>query len=298
MDLIRLNEIRLDPVQSLYNFYTRIDVLRIDLIHPVISGNKWFKLKHYLAEAIQLKKKYLLTFGGAYSNHIVATAAAAKASGIKSIGIIRGEEPSVLSESLVNAKENGMELYYSERKDYAEKKIPEHVFENYGRDNIYVVNEGGSGIKGMEGAMEILDLVSLSNYDHIVAATGTGTMLAGLINKVNNAAKITGITVLKNNFSVEDDIRFLLPSPSLSFNLIYDYHFGGYAKKTGKLTDFMNDWFTKTGIPSDFVYTGKLFYAVNDLIEKSYFPRGENILIIHSGGLQGNNSLPKGTLIF
>ena len=298
MDQIRLNEIRLDPVQSLYNFHTRIDVLRLDLIHPVISGNKWFKLKHYLTDAIHLKKNYLLTFGGAYSNHIVATAAAARANGLKSVGIIRGEKPDILSHSLAEAMENGMELYFSERKAYAEKKIPEQIFENYGRENVYVVNEGGFGINGMRGAMEILDFVLLNNYDHIVAATGTGTMLAGLIARVNNAAKITGITVLKNNFSVEDDIRSLLPSASFSFRIIYDYHFGGYAKKTGSLVDFMNDWYSKTGIPSDFVYTGKLFYAVNDLIEKSYFPRGEKILIIHSGGLQGNNSLPKGTLIF
>jgi 1-aminocyclopropane-1-carboxylate deaminase len=103
---------------------------------------------------------------------------------------------------------------------------------------------------------------------------------------------------LKNNVSVENDIRSLLPSSDLAFNIIYDYHFGGYAKKNKELIDFMNEWYNKTGIPSDFVYTGKLFYAVNDLIEKSYFPAGENILIIHSGGLQGNNSLPKGTLIF
>ena len=298
MDLIRLNEIRLDPVQSLYNFHTRVDVLRLDLIHPVISGNKWFKLKHYLSEALKLNKKYLLTFGGAWSNHIVATAAAAKARGIKSIGIIRGEEPSFLSASLTQVKENGMELYFSNREDYAAKRIPEQVYINYDRDDVYVVDEGGFGEKGMEGAMEILDHVSLENYDHIVAATGTGTMLAGLINKVREEARVSGITVLKNNVSVENNIRSLLHSPSSHFRVIYDYHFGGYAKKTGTLIEFMNEWYTKTGIPSDFVYTGKLFYAVNDLIEKSYFPAGENILIIHSGGLQGNNSLPKGTLIF
>jgi 1-aminocyclopropane-1-carboxylate deaminase len=298
MDLIRPNEIRLDPVQSLYNSHTRIDVLRLDLIHPVISGNKWFKLKHYLSDAIKLNKKQLLTFGGAWSNHIVATAAAAKASGINSIGIIRGEEPLLLSQSLMQAKEDGMDLYFSGREDYVSKKIPEQVFINYDEDDIYFVDEGGFGIKGMEGAMEILDHVSLNDYDHIVAATGTGTMLAGLINKVKEAARVTGITVLKNNVSVENEIRSLLPSSPFSFQVIYDYHFGGYAKKTGRLIDFMNEWYTKTGIPSDFVYTGKLFYAVNDLIEKSYFPAGENILIIHSGGLQGNNSLPKGTLIF
>src|SRR5688572_30077572 len=168
MDLIRLNEIRLDPVQSLYNFHTRLDVLRLDLIHPVISGNKWFKLKHYLTDAIHLKKNYLLTFGGAYSNHIVATAAAARANGLKSVGIIRGEKPDILSHSLAEAMENGMELYFSERKAYTEKKIPEQIFENYGRENVYVVNEGGFGINGMRGAMEILDFVLLNNYDHIV----------------------------------------------------------------------------------------------------------------------------------
>lgn len=300
MNLIRLEPARTDPVQSLYKFHTKVDVLRLDLVHPVISGNKWFKLKNYISDANKLNKKILLSFGGAYSNHIVATAAAAHASDMKSIGIIRGEKPAQISHSLQQALDYGMDIFYTSRNEYSKKLIPPQVFEKYNEVDCYRVEEGGFGIKGMEGAMEILNEIEGSiKYHHILAACGTGTMLAGLINKLPQNIKTTGITVLKNNFSVENDIRSLLYSPAeQSFNMIYDYHFGGYAKKNKLLIDFMNDWYDKTGIPSDFVYTGKLFYALDDLMQKGYFKGDENILIIHSGGLQGNNSLPKGTLIF
>jgi 1-aminocyclopropane-1-carboxylate deaminase len=226
MNLIRTDLVRTDPVQSLYKFHTRVDVLRLDLVHPVISGNKWYKLKNYISDAKKLSKKILLSFGGAYSNHIVATAAAAHASGLKSIGIIRGEKPEQISHSLQQAIDIGMDVFYTSRNNYSNKQLPEEVFEKYNEEDCYLIAEGGFGIKGMEGARDILHEVDEPfPYDHIFAATGTGTMLAGLINQSPPNVKTTGITVLKNNFSVENDIRSLLYAPANQpFRIHYDYH--------------------------------------------------------------------------
>jgi 1-aminocyclopropane-1-carboxylate deaminase len=296
---IQLQNARVEPVHSLLKFRTTVDVLRLDLIHPVISGNKWFKLKEYLGEAKNLNKKIILTFGGAYSNHIVATAAASQETGFKSIGLIRGEKPQTLSYSLQNAISHGMDLYFLSRDHYKKKIIPTEISELYEEKDIYIINEGGYGDKGVEGAKDILRQVDSSQYDYIVAAVGTGTMLSGLIEASNSNQKVIGINVLKNNFSLQQEIEQLISKErKRSFSLIHDYHFNGYAKYSQTLIDFMNKWYLDTGIPSDFVYTGKLFFAVDDLARKNYFPFDSKILVIHSGGLQGNDSLKKGTLIF
>lgn len=286
---------RVDPVSSIYKFRTTVDVLRLDLVHPVISGNKWFKLKYYLEEAKRLGKKTLITFGGPYSNHILATAAAARETGFKSIGIIRGEVPSVYSSTLMDATGYGMELVFVPRESYRLKIIP--LAENI-LNEAFIIPEGGYGKPGVAGAKEILGQTKFQDYTHIIAAVGTGTMLAGLSDAAFPYQTVMGISVLKNNFSVQDEIKALLPSAKQNFNVLHDYHFGGYAKYKTVLLQFMNQWFTETGIPSDFVYTGKLFYAVNDLVLNNAFPLQSRLLVIHSGGLQGNRSLSKGTLIF
>ena len=221
---------RVDPVIPLSKFHTTVDVLRLDLIHPVISGNKWFKLKEYLHEAIRSRKKILATFGGAYSNHIVATAATAQASGLGSIGIIRGEKPAILSPALADALDYGMKLYFVSREDYGKQIIPGQVSEDFITDEIYFINEGGYGEKGAEGAKAILKLIDASGYTHIIAAAGTGTTLAGLAKASQAHQKITGVSVLKNNFSLEHEIKNLLPEENRNcLTLIHDYHFGGYA---------------------------------------------------------------------
>jgi 1-aminocyclopropane-1-carboxylate deaminase len=290
---------RVDSISSIYNFHTRVDVLRLDLIHPIISGNKWFKLKEYLKDAEFLHKKTIVTFGGAYSNHIIATAAAAATFGFKSIGIIRGEEPAGHSQTLQEAKKFGMMLYFISRDDYKKKNLPPALLDDYDQNDFYIINEGGYGIKGMEGAATIINETDCSDYTHIIATVGTGTTLAGLIYSSNPGQKVIGISVLKNNYSLSAEIEQLLPKEKHhQYTLLQDYHFGGYAKYKPELFHFMNEWYTKTGIPSDFVYTAKMFFAVNDLIKQSYFPEGSRLLLIHSGGLQGNNSLTKGTLIF
>lgn len=297
-ELVLLKNIRVDRVDFLSKFHTTVDVLRLDLVHPVISGNKWFKLKEYLKEAKALNKKIILTFGGAYSNHIIATAAATREAGFKSIGIIRGEKPATLSHTLLSAQSYGMELYYTSREEYKKKTIPTQTFQQYDKEDIYIINEGGYGKKGAEGAKAILEQID-SSYTHIIDSVGTGTTISGLIEGSAEYQTIIGISSLKNSYSLQQEIEnLILEKNRKKFSLIHDYHFGGYAKYSKQLIDFMNEWYQLTGIPSDFVYTGKLFFAVQDLLKKNYLPANSKLLIIHSGGLQGNQSLPKGTLIF
>ena len=272
-------------------------VLRLDLIDPVISGNKWFKLKEYVGEAINENKTTILTFGGAYSNHILATAAFCKQSGLRSVGIIRGEQAKNLSPTLQSAKNWGMQLLFVEREQYKNKILPQQVIDQY--PGAYIINEGGYGKLGMKGAEAILPLITSKKYTHIITAVGTGTTLAGLTNRSKKKQEIIGISSLKNNLDLQNQINDLLPEENWNrFQLVHDYHFGGYAKYNLDLIKFMNDWFVNTGIPSDFVYTGKLFFAFNKMAEEDYFPIGAKILLVHSGGLQGNISLKKGTLIF
>ncbi|RYZ28880.1 MAG: pyridoxal-phosphate dependent enzyme [Chitinophagaceae bacterium] len=276
-----------------------IDVLRLDLIHPVVSGNKWFKLKEYLRVAKAENKTTLLTFGGAFSNHIVASAAAAKMEGFNSIGIIRGEEPRTWSPTLLAAKTYGMSLIFESRTAYREKQVPPPVYQQYAPSEIFEIPEGGYGLLGKQGAMSILHCIDTSSYTHIVCAVGTGTTLAGLVEVAKENQKIVGIPVLKNAFSLQNEIANLLsPEKQNRFELITDYHFGGYAKRTSELIAFMNSFYRDTEIPTDFVYTGKTMFAVFDLFRKGFFTLSDKILFIHTGGLQGNLSLQKGTLIF
>jgi 1-aminocyclopropane-1-carboxylate deaminase len=276
----------------------RADIIRLDMIDPVISGNKWFKLKEYVKDALENNKKTILTFGGAFSNHILATAALCRKNNVHSVGIIRGEEPPQnLSDTLIRAKDMGMDLFFAERQNYTRKEIPKIVIEKY--PDAYIINEGGYGLPGMRGSKEILNLINTELYTHIVTAVGTGTTLAGLIEASEKHHALMGISVMKNNLELEDQVNHLLSEEHKhKFKLFHQYHFGGYAKYSQQLIDFMNRWHSVTGIPSDFVYTGKMFYAFNHLLEDDFFASQARVLLIHTGGLQGNNSLKKGTLIF
>ncbi len=288
---------RVDSISSLYKFHTSIEVLRLDQLHLVVSGNKWFKLKEYIKEAGALGKKNLITWGGPFSNHLIATAAYAHSVGLKSIGLVRGERPNKVSPTLLEAISYGMDLFYLSRTDYKLKKIPQDLMVQYPEN--YIIEEGGYGSLGVKGAAEILNLVDKQKYTHILAAVGTGTTLAGIICSTNPLQQIVGISVFKNNESLSQQIDFLLPAHRKGqFSILGDYHFGGYAKYTPALIGFMNDWYQSTAIPSDIVYTAKLFYAAHSLVQAGYFPPEGKVLLIHSGGLQGNRSLPKGTLIF
>ncbi len=281
------------PFREITQKKISLSVLRLDKIHPFISGNKWFKLRYYLDEAASLGKKKILTFGGAWSNHIAATAAICNLHAIPCIGIIRGEEPAIPSSTLLFAKQTGMQLVFISRHDYKQKKIPLPISSE---DN-YIINEGGYGEPGARGASTILEFCS-KEYSHYCCATGTGTMLAGLINAAVPGQQVTGISVMKSNRELEEKVADLVQNKTIDWQLLHDYHFGGYAKHQPALIRFMNEFYEHAGVPSDFVYTAKLFYAVTDLIKKDFFIPGSRILLVHSGGLQGNASLDKGTLIF
>lgn len=295
-----LHAARIMPVQN--EIYGRkniaVDVLRLDEIHPVISGNKWFKLKAYLADAAGQQKKAILTFGGAFSNHILATAAACSLNGFGSIGIIRGEAPKVLSPTLSDAQQWGMTLFFTSRDDYKNKAVPQAVYGLFKKFDIYTIAEGGYGERGAQGSMDILKSFDTKKYTHIIAAVGTGTMLSGLAKAAEPHQRLIGISVLKNNFSVQTEIENLIASSKANFQILHDFHFGGYAKQTPELLQFMNNWFLQSGIPTDFVYTAKTFYAADQLIRDNFFEAGSSLLLIQSGGLQGNRSLPAGALIF
>jgi 1-aminocyclopropane-1-carboxylate deaminase len=282
----------IDQVSAFFETSLEVAVLRLDKIHPVISGNKWFKLRFYLEDAKAKGKKILLTFGGPWSNHIIATAAAGQKNGFSTIGIIRGEEPVTLSPTLINARNYGMRLVFVPRDEYTKKNIPSTLPE----EDCYIINEGGYGSLGAAGAATMLDGL-VESYTHICCAAGTGTMAAGLANSAKES-KVVAISVLKNNHSLEGMIRALLTNDALPPVLNHEYHFDGYAKYQPALLEFMNKLYQHTKIPTDFVYTGKLFYAVQDLVHKNFFPSHSRILLIHSGGLQGNLSLRKGTLMF
>jgi 1-aminocyclopropane-1-carboxylate deaminase len=266
-------------------------VLRIDKIHATVSGNKWFKLKYALREAMSLHKNTIVTFGGAYSNHLVATAYACAQLGLQAIGIVRGEQPAELSPALHDCLGYGMKLHFVSRDEYREKNVE--------YPHAYIIQEGGCGELGVKGAADILELAPQNEYSHICCAVGTGTMMAGLITGANNGQQVEGFSALKlpANNSIEQFIQQATGRKD-NYSIHYDYHFGGYARKTPQLINFMNDFYSQTGIPLDFVYTAKLLYGVLDLAGKGFFPNGSRLLIIHSGGLQGNRSLPKNSLAY
>jgi 1-aminocyclopropane-1-carboxylate deaminase len=288
---IRIQPIRLGETAK----DVTVSVVRLDEVHPEVSGNKWFKLAGYLELFQQGTYEGVVTWGGAYSNHIHATAAACRTLGIRCAGLIRGEEPKMYAPTLHDAAAWGMELRFLSRQQYRERTIPEEWKKDFGQ--FLPIPEGGYGVPGLKGFAALA--TELSSYTHILLAAGTGTTLAGLVAANTPDQMIVGVSVLKNHQSLKEEINSLLPAAQANkFQLEDRYHFGGYAKRSAELTGFMNRWYLDTGIPSDFVYTGKLFFALEDLMRRQAFPPGSRIAVIHSGGLQGNRSLPKGTLIF
>ncbi len=275
-----------------------LSVLRLDKIHPVVSGNKLFKLHYFLKEVSP--KKTIITFGGAYSNHLAATAFACSSLNIKSIGIVRGEEPVQLSHTLKQCIDDRMQLRFIPRDAFTKKESAvfiDALKKEYG-DPI-IIPEGGYHPIGADGAALIMDLAG-RNYSHICTAVGTATTLAGLLKAAHLSQTIIGIPVLKGMNDIQERIQWLTGNNSIPKNLelLPDYHFGGYAKKTDALIRFINQCWQQYHLPLDFVYTAKLFFGIIDHIKKGHFPEGSNILCLHTGGLQGNKSLPLHTLLF
>ncbi len=268
-----------------------VSIKREDLLHPFISGNKFRKLKYNIAFAKAQHLETLVTFGGAYSNHIAATAAAAKAHGFKAIGIIRGEElgqdlgPTLSKNpTLAFAHDQGMTFRFVTRSDYREKEAAASVktlLESVPKP--FLIPEGGSNALAVKGCKEILTPDD-AQYDFVCCSVGTGGTLKGLIAAADAHQHILGFPALKATY-INDEIKAV--ATHSRWSLINDYHFGGYAKISKELIAFMNTFFADTGILLDPVYTAKLMYGVYDLIEKGYFPENSRILAIHTGGLQG-----------
>jgi 1-aminocyclopropane-1-carboxylate deaminase len=265
-------------------------VKREDLNHPFVSGNKWWKLKYNLEEALRLGHQTLLTFGGAYSNHIFATAAAGKELGLKTIGVIRGEETLPLNHTLAFAEGCGMKLHYISREEYRKKIAPDFIqrLRNLFGD-FYLIPEGGTNELAVKGCREWARMLEQeTDFDYVCLPVGTSGTMAGLINGLSPIKKVIGFPVLKGAQFLEGEIEKHLTMKSKNWSLIYDYHFGGYGKSNSILESFITEIKAQHELPLDKVYTSKLMYGLLDLIRNHYFSEGTKILVLHTGGLQAN----------
>lgn len=264
-----------------------LHIRREDLLNPLIPGNKLRKLKYNLARAKAEGHDCLLTFGGAYSNHISAVAQAGKLYGFKTIGIIRGDELSTAinkNPTLRSAENAGMTLKFISRESYRNKgnhTFYEQLKNEFGR--FYLIPEGGTNALAVKGCEEILTDGD-ADFDYICVASGTGGTAAGIINSASGRQQVLVFPAVKGDFIEGEILKF---SPRRNWKIIDRYHFGGYAKISRDLVEFINGFYAQTGIPLDPVYTGKLLFGVMDLIAKDYFPRNSKILVIHTGGIQG-----------
>lgn len=265
-----------------------LSIKREDLIHPYVSGNKFRKLKYNLLEAKRQNCTQLLTFGGAFSNHIAAVAFAGKQAGFKTVGIIRGDElldQTDQNPTLQFASGCGMTFKFISREEYRfknETAFIERLQEEFG--GFYLIPEGGTNDLAVKGCAEILTDED-SDFDFICCAVGTGGTISGLINSAAPHQKILGFPALKGDFLKKEICKFA--TEAANWDLITDYHFGGYGKINDELVQFMNQFFRQNQILLDPVYTGKMIFGVIDLIRKGYFPKGAKILAIHTGGIQG-----------
>lgn len=293
-------KIRIDVIENDLLKEQRIElgILRLDQIHPVVSGNKWFKLKHNINAAIISDHKSILTFGGPYSNHLIATASAAKAFGLSSIGVVRGlHARENFTDTLLACEHMGMQLHFITREAYSQKEEETFLYHLQQEFNdCFIIPEGGNNAAGRKGTAEIAGLIP-SSYTHVLLAIGTGATFAGIRNSLNPDTKMLGFTVLKGGDYLYNSIKEFLSQPMENWSLLTDYHFGGFAKSNDTLIEFMNNFYYQYQIPLDRVYTGKLLYGVMDMIMNQHFPDGSKLLCIHTGGLQGNQSI-KDKLLF
>ncbi len=280
------------PIQKIpldFSSNIQLDMLRADFNHPYISGNKYWKLKFPLQEAKAQNASCILTFGGAYSNHIYALACASKELGIPSIGIIRGEELKnrPFNSTLTQAQKWGMQLYFITREEYRKKEGSSLIQElKHTHPGLYLIPEGGSHPLGVKGVSEAAKGF-IQGYDYIAVSVGTGGTLAGIVQSSLPSQKIIGFPALKNGAFLEKEVRKFTPKDN--FHLDLRYHFGGYGKWTPELKEFILNFYQQTQIPLDRIYTGKMIWGLLKNIENKEYPANSKILAIHTGGLQGNS---------
>jgi 1-aminocyclopropane-1-carboxylate deaminase len=298
MDIIDESKIEIQSLTQEWigNDSISIDMLRLDLIHPIISGNKWYKLRHNIECAAQHGYNTILTFGGPYSNHLSATAGTAKAYGLSSIGIVRGNGQ--ITETLKQCDEMGMELYFISREEYKQKENPEFLetlSAQLGKP--YVIPEGGANELGRTGS-EKIEWEIPEGYTHVCVSVGTGTTFIGLRNALSPDIHLLGFVPMKQGTYLAEEIKLhLKKGRDVNWQLFDQWHFGGFGKCNEQLTDFMNDFYRSNNIPLDVVYTAKMMYGISQMKDNGRFPVGARILCIHTGGLQGNVSV-KGRLIY
>lgn len=286
------------PVQFLGRFDNNVQlfVKREDQIHPHVSGNKWRKLKYNFLEAIRLDHTKLITFGGAFSNHIHATAAAGLHCGLVTIGMIRGEIVKPFNPTLQQASEWGMKLIAVERDQYRSKEHPDYLKGLQRRFGpAYIIPEGGANTLAVKGISEMTEI--LENFDYWCLSCGTGATMAGVIAGLSPRHTVLGFPALKGGEYLREPIKQLVEQSGVNqptrWDLITDYHFGGYAKISDELIKFILEFKSTHNIQLDPIYTGKLFFGVFDLIKSGFFPAKSKILVVHSGGLQGIGGIEK-----
>jgi 1-aminocyclopropane-1-carboxylate deaminase len=269
---------------------SKLDILRLDLIHPLISGNKWFKLKHNISTALEEGHSSILTFGGAYSNHLHAAAVAAKQAGLNSIGVVRGLHASEhLTPTLLSCREYGMELRFISREQYDLKEdgawLKELVSEY---SDPFIIPEGGANSLGREGAGDMSRFIS-SDYTHVCISIGTGTSFIGLRNRLETTQTMLGFAPMKGGSYLKSYVSEFIEKDQHNNWLIFDdWHFGGFGKWSEELIEFMNAFYEQNNMPLDVVYTSKMMAGVKELISQDFFAPSARILCIHTGGLQGN----------
>lgn len=274
---------RIDPI-SLQHFANgfKFDLLRDDLIHPLVSGNKWRKLKYIIHHLLDNRYKTLVTFGGAYSNHLVATAFAGRHFGLQTVGFVRGDEVRETNNYENICMENGMRLIHVSREEFRDKSsLFERHFSN--DPSAFFVSEGGDHPLALPSCAEILDELN-TDYDYIILSMGTGTTMEGIvaeIEKRQKATQVIGISSLKNNFDLD---KKLSKYHQRNYRIYHDYHRGKYAKSDQELIKFILQFYEDTGIQLDTVYTGKMMLALQDLILKGEIRQGSKVLAIHTGG--------------
>ncbi|MFM9837063.1 MAG: 1-aminocyclopropane-1-carboxylate deaminase/D-cysteine desulfhydrase [Cyclobacteriaceae bacterium] len=268
-------------------FELRLFIKREDLNHPFVSGNKWWKLKYNLEEAVRLGHDTLLTFGGAYSNHIFATAAAGRELRLKTIGIIRGEETLPLNHTLAFAESCGMKLHYISREAYRKKTEAKFIHELHSQfGNFYLIPQGGTNELAVKGCQEWAQQLNEIDFDYLCLPVGTGGTMAGLIEGLDPSKKIIGFSSLKGGEFLVDEIKKMISPEKYNWIINTDYHFGGYGKVTPELKGFVEKMRIQHQLPVDVVYTGKMAFGILDLISKNYFKSGSTILLLHTGGMQ------------